>query len=1694
MTTFLSDIILSNENDIQFKNSAGNNAGKISQTGNDLVLSNDQGDIFIGDGASDVYIGDGINTVDILFEKSGSIAADPNSSNVTLTIGSSNTSVVFAGDIDFGSSLVQTNATTNLATSKGWVVDPAPLSETQVGEFGGNFNRNGDASENAVVYGIDPFGNKGLLWKAVGGTADHDDDGGWNKDITIAANDNMGYLSYVYFKIDFTPNENGDGQFYHGAGMTSGQTLNLDGTSNTNPYFNSGRLDTLFFGSQPVVANRWYVSVGILQAYNNTTTDTDTVSGIYDVETGEKLKNGAEYKMGQGATGQRHRTYLYYQGNDGGSTATTGNGNVFFWGPGFHAIDGSEPKIQDLVKLRVSRDIRINNGELFLASEQTTVTRKPVRIFRDLFKGGITLQRDGVDNVNISSSAAEIGHTYFNGNGVNVGIGTTTPSNKLDVQDTSATYVARFRGASATYVQSGENTLSGETGFLAKNSTGALFMAVDSGVAFLTGTSGANTMTFGVGGSEKMRLTSTGQLGIGTTTPSTKLDVVGGDIKTDSNVIIPSDGFLKTSNNNLNFIELYNGSDASMRFRMGHSTVGRFQFLNSSDTEVFTIDARNEKIGIGTTSPSKTLSVNGTLQSTGEAFFNNFDITNTSSTSRFRSGHIVHFNTNRTINLHTSSEDFYITNSETGKDILLQCDDGDGGTSTYIRLDGSAQTVEIQAVTNFASNVSVAGNLVLGSHTVSTDNAKVAFNSRVSGSTPTGTNDFTTKSYVDLQISNLVDSAPDTLNTLNELADALGDDANFSTTVTNSIAGKVAKSGDTMTGTLTAPRVQAEGSTFPQMFVQDTSSGGGSSKTMQIGMSGTSMFIKKSDDTGTIFFRNSNNTDLLSIGMSDTGQVTVANELQAGSLDVNGIANISGQLMLEGTTDQALILKATDDGPIYHSYFRGTDRHAFIGFGGSSDVFSIVNEESAGFINLSTAGTTALSINSSQNATFAGDITVTGGQVFLTDTNYAIENVGGNYGVRNVSGDYGGSDGTSAYTTPQDFFHIPGTVRIGPKYATSDRDYIRLIPSGTTSTIEMPNENAYIHNNSGNIVLRTGANTDAVTVTGSNTTFAGNATATNFIATTGVYSNLGIYYGSTILEFKNDTGTKFLDFTSSLNANFAGDVTVNGGDIYLALSGSTQRAVASTGTNSLQVGDAGVQMIRFKNASGNFLDIAADGNATFAKGVVVNGGALQVNNAAADKKLSFDRTGGKGISVEHDASSIYFYNETDAAPMFKMFNGGDVRAYGEVEATSLDINGNADISGTLTVTNSSTFNDPVTITGPASASGSGVLDIRDDSGDTSLRFGGNSTYSWIQSHSNKPLRINEAGNAVVLGSGDLTLNGSTTINNAVTINKNGDALNLRSTTNAQPTRITFSSDVPDVQIGHIEYTHSNTASYGGGEAFIIGGTETITVILADGQLMYKNGIYSKPSSGTGAGTRKDTNWDTAYTYSQVDHLPLAGGTMTGQLTLAEDPTNDLHAATKQYVDEAVTSAGGGSSFTDINVAGNIIHTGDTDTKITFGTNTITLGTAGNAQLELYSDDVGVKDNLQMTSASAQIQFIASAGGANEGITYKDTGGSFRYGMLFPGSNKVAITNRAANGKVEIRANSSTAGASGESVAAEFASDKITFNKPIQLVAGTTPSDPPAGHAVIYLDGNGDIKAKITGEEETVTRTLATFEG
>ena len=70
-----------------------------------------------------------------------------------------------------------------------------------------------------------------------------------------------------------------------------------------------------------------------------------------------------------------------------------------------------------------------------------------------------------------------------------------------------------------------------------------------------------------------------------------------------------------------------------------------------------------------------------------------------------------------------------------------------------------------------------------------TTNSGTAVNSDKLGNVDAA--DYATKNYVDTAIANLVDSAPGTLDTLSELATALGNDPNFATTITGQIGSKV---------------------------------------------------------------------------------------------------------------------------------------------------------------------------------------------------------------------------------------------------------------------------------------------------------------------------------------------------------------------------------------------------------------------------------------------------------------------------------------------------------------------------------------------------------------------------------------------------------------------------------------------------------------------------------------------------------------------------------------------------------------------------------------------------------------------------------------------------------------------------------------------------------------------------------------
>ena len=472
------------EKAIKLLKSDGSDGGTISMTGSDMVLSNTAGDVLVGSttyqigGDQDIFIGDGTNSVDLIFEQPGSIRGYD--SSVNLTIGGGGGVITFADAVEFTSDV--TVSSLNYASSRGWVEDSQPMSN-QAGFYGGNFVLNGADSENETVWGLDPFGNKGLLWKAIQGSTDDNGDGGWNKDIRIPANNNVGYISYVYFKIDFTPDSSDDGSFYHGCGQNAGETLSLGGTSQTNPYFNSGAANGLGFGGAPIEANKWYVSVGIIQAYNNSTTDMETVSGIYEVDTGKKIRGGTEYKMGNNTTGQRHRTYWYY-------STTSDVQNAYFWGPGFHAIDGTEPKIQDLVR-----------SASFSSSYQAG---------RDA-QNFIDFTTDNVIKFTTNSSEA----LRIDSSG-RVGINTTSPSSDLEVVSSGANGIVLGEDA-------GNSTLSSRLFFAnATSGQGVTLLNGGGGLVFFTGATPG-----GSSGTERIKMASNGSLGIGTSSPSQKLHVVG---------------------------------------------------------------------------------------------------------------------------------------------------------------------------------------------------------------------------------------------------------------------------------------------------------------------------------------------------------------------------------------------------------------------------------------------------------------------------------------------------------------------------------------------------------------------------------------------------------------------------------------------------------------------------------------------------------------------------------------------------------------------------------------------------------------------------------------------------------------------------------------------------------------------------------------------------------------------------------------------------------------------------------------------------------------------------------------------------------------------------------------------------------------------------------------------------------------
>ena len=132
---------------------------------------------------------------------------------------------------------------------------------------------------------------------------------------------------------------------------------------------------------------------------------------------------------------------------------------------------------------------------------------------------------------------------------------------------------------------------------------------------------------------------------------------------------------------------------------------------------------------------------------------------------------------------------------------------------------------------------------------------------------------------------------------------------------------------------------------------------------------------------------------------------------------------------------------------------------------------------------------------------------------------------------------------------------------------------------------------------------------------------------------------------------------------------------------------------------------------------------------------------------------------------------------------------------------------------------------------------------------------------------------------------------------------------VKNVSNGNGVGIEFDDNLNGTQRGYISHFHSDTKSYGSGASMIISSSESTTTILADGKLMYKEGIYSKPSSGTGAGSRKDNLWDEAYN-NHITGIAVTGtGTKTITLTQKDGGTISANF-TDQSGSGGITMSGG----------------------------------------------------------------------------------------------------------------------------------------------------------------------------------------
>jgi len=269
-----------------------------------------------------------------------------------------------------------------------------------------------------------------------------------------------------------------------------------------------------------------------------------------------------------------------------------------------------------------SSPIEYDNGLHFHNTTDNTLVGR-IAYFHRATGDSLTFSVDSSIRMTINSSG-------------NVGIGTTNPSNTLDVNGSIRGFAtdARIYSYSTTggsYAGLTANSADGNGGFhLLTPTTGSTsHVTTVSNFDTYLSTRSTNNLILATANTERIRITSGGNIGIGTTSPATKLDIAG-----DLTV-----GTGETSNTDIRILNATNGkthyifsdqTSGELGIESGASVGIKFN-TNTSNTRM--VIASGGNVGIGTTNPLVRLHVGDGSQSAINGASNKIHIATTGTRS-----------------------------------------------------------------------------------------------------------------------------------------------------------------------------------------------------------------------------------------------------------------------------------------------------------------------------------------------------------------------------------------------------------------------------------------------------------------------------------------------------------------------------------------------------------------------------------------------------------------------------------------------------------------------------------------------------------------------------------------------------------------------------------------------------------------------------------------------------------------------------------------------------------------------------------------------------------------------------------------------------------------------------------------------------------------------------------------------------